>query len=78
MHQLADKQYTQMCIFLSQEVREISYFFVAPPRAFPLSVCATFTREIQIVTKKCTHLSKAGLPIPLDEIIPPCAKASGA
>ena len=31
--------------------------FVAPPRAFPLSVWATFTREFHTVTQKCTHLS---------------------
>ena len=38
-------------------MREISRYFVAPPRAFPLSIWATFTREIQIVTQKFTHLS---------------------
>ena len=53
----ASHPFTQQCRFLSQEVGEISRFFVAPPRAFPLSVWATFTRDIQIVTKKCTHLS---------------------
>ena len=37
MHQLADKQYTQMCIFLSQEVREKRpHFCCATARVSPL------------------------------------------
>ena len=50
---------TQWCKFLSQEVRENRAFFVVPPREFPLSVCATFTREFQIITQNYTPLSKA-------------------
>ena len=32
-------------------------FYVAPPRVFPLSVRATFERELQIFTHKFTPLS---------------------
>ena len=31
---------TEKCRFMDKRVREISLFFVAPPRVFPLSVCA--------------------------------------
>ena len=43
-----------MCRFLSQEVREKSRFFVAPPRAFPLSVWHGLT---DFLIHKYLHLS---------------------
>ena len=48
---------TQKCKFMSKEVRENRAFFVAPPRVFPLSVRASFTRDIQIITQNSTPLS---------------------
>ena len=48
---------TQWCKFLSQEVRENRAIFVALPREFPLSICATFTRKFQIITQNYTPLS---------------------
>ena len=50
-------QCTQLCRFLSQEVREKRGALVAPPRAFPLSVWATFRRKFWIITNKFTQLS---------------------
>ena len=51
------RQRTQWCKFLSQEVRENRAIFVALPREFPLSICATFTRKFQIITQNYTPLS---------------------
>ena len=48
---------TQKCRFMSKEVRENRAFFVAPPRAFPLSVRASLTRDIQIITQNSTPIS---------------------
>ena len=47
---------SQLCRFLSQEVREKRGALVAPPRPFHLSVWATFRRQFWIVThlKKCS------------------------
>ena len=40
---------SQWCKFLSQEVHETRAFFVAPPRNFPLSVCANFKSLLRII-----------------------------
>ena len=45
---------TQKCIFMGREVREISRFFVAPPRAFPVSIWRGFT---DFLNQKYIHLS---------------------
>ena len=45
---------TKVDVFLGKEVREISRFFVATPRAFPLSVWHGFT---DFLTHKYLHLS---------------------
>ena len=42
---------------MSKEVRENRAFFVAPPRVFPLSIRASFRRDIQIFTQNSTPLS---------------------
>ena len=49
---------TQLCRFLSKEVREKRGTLVVPLHAFPLSVWATFRRKFLIVTHKFTQLSK--------------------
>ena len=38
LNYFVDLSYTQKCRFMGKEVREISHFFVAPPREFPLSI----------------------------------------
>ena len=48
---------TQWCKFLSQEVRENRAFLLRRRASFPLSVCATFRREFQIITQNYTPLS---------------------
>ena len=45
---------TQWCKFLSQEVRANASLLL---REFPLSVCASFTSEFQIISHNCTPLS---------------------
>ena len=46
--------HTQKCRFMGKEVREISRFFVAPPRMFAPAVWASFTH---FLTHKYLHLS---------------------
>ena len=45
--------FTRKCRFMDKEVREISRFFVAPQRAFPLSVWRGFT---DFLIQKYLHL----------------------
>ena len=45
---------TEKCRFMGKEVREISHFFVEPPREFPLSVCAL---THLLIAHKYSHLS---------------------
>ena len=42
---------------MDKRLREISRFFVAPPRVFPLSVCARARESTQIFNQKCLQLS---------------------
>ena len=49
--------YAQMCRFLSQDVREISRFYVVLPRAFLLSVRARLCGKFKTILHKFTHLS---------------------
>ena len=49
---------TEKCRFMGEEVREISRFFVAPPREFPLSVCPL---THLLIFQKYPHLSKKDL-----------------
>ena len=46
--------YTEKCRFMGKEVREISRFFVAPPRVFTPAVCAL---THLLITQKYPHLS---------------------
>ena len=46
----ADNQYTEKCRFIDKRVREISRFFVAQPRVFPLSVCACASQRTVLST----------------------------
>ena len=50
---------TQKCTFLSEEVREISRFFVAPPRLFavPPPSEQLYAGKFKAFTHKFTHLS---------------------
>ena len=42
---------------MDKRLREISRFFVAPPRVFPLSVCARARESTQIFIQKYLQLS---------------------
>ena len=43
---------------MDKRLREISRFFVAPPRVFPLSVCARARESTPIFIQKCLQLSR--------------------
>ena len=49
--------YTEKCRFMDKRLREISRFFVAPPRVFPLSICARAHESTQIFIQKYLRLS---------------------
>jgi len=50
---------------MDKRVREISHFFVAPPRMFPLSVCARAHESTHRFIHKYIHTYKHSLPLVL-------------
>ena len=51
--------YTEKCRFMDKRLCEISRFFVAPPRVFPLSVCARARESTYHFIQKYLQLSSS-------------------